>query len=71
MCNYFRNVRTMNEMRVACDPEITQFVRAKRNIKSLPNAWDDIPNARKKISTKRQIRRSQSNFRDSIRFITD
>ena len=41
--NYYRRIRTTQERRwsLACDPK---FVRGTRNIRHLPNSWDDITN---------------------------
>lgn len=37
-----RHMKTTNERRQNCAPELKEFVRAKRNKGNLPNAWDDI-----------------------------
>lgn len=66
---YFRNVRTINELRQAADPEIKPFIRAKRQGHNLPNSWDDIPRSREKSWTFRQLRKASRNYRDSIRFM--
>ena len=40
--HYYRRIKTTQEKRFAADPEIKQFVRDSRNVRNLPNAWDDI-----------------------------
>ena len=69
MMSYYRNIRSINEKRQAADPEISGLIRAKRGVACLPELWDDKPRGRKKISTKRQRRRSHNNYRNSIRFL--
>ena len=62
----FRNPKTHQEMSHNAATEVKKYVRAKRNSRRLPNSWDDIPFC-DDIDTKRQIRRSQNNFRVTIR----
>ena len=65
MVNKFhRNPRSINEMRVAADPEMAQFIRAKRRPHNLPNSWDDIPRSQNKYKPWRVREIS----RDSIRY---
>lgn len=68
---YFRTPKTMNEYRQyfgAADSDVVK-VRAKRNPKNLPNAWDDINFADRKVETRRQQYQSRPNYRDSIRYM--
>lgn len=45
MYHYLRNPKTTNECRQAEKSPVK--IRAKRNWANLPNAWDDIPHARR------------------------
>ncbi len=61
-----RRPKSFNEMRKAASVEHFGYVRAKRRVNNLPNAYDDkckCPD----ISTTRQKRRSENNYRDTIR----
>ena len=40
--SYFRNMKTTSERRRAVADEDEGHVRAKRNARSLPSAWDDV-----------------------------
>lgn len=64
---FHRNPKSHNELKKNADPTIQRLIRAKRRVANLPNAWDDIPRCTD-LDTKRQIRRAQNNFRESIRF---
>lgn len=39
---YYRNPKTTQEKRMACDPEIFFYIRACRSMKYLSSSWDDI-----------------------------
>lgn len=45
--SYLRNPRTRQEMALSVDPDHSQYVRAKRLFRNLPDAWDDIPRGRR------------------------
>lgn len=62
----FRTPKTLNEMKQNASTEHSRFVRAKRQPKNLPNTWDDKYTC-KDMDTARQIRRSQNNYRKSIK----
>lgn len=64
-----RRPKSFNEMRQAAAVEDAEFVRAKRRVKNLPNAYDDKCKC-SDVSTTKQKRRSENNYRDSIRFIS-
>lgn len=66
---YFRNMRTLNELRQAADPEISKYIRPKRRPQNLPNSWDDVPRSEEKRWTVRQLRRAARDYRESIRFM--
>lgn len=68
--NYYRTIKSHNELAQSAEPTIKKLVRAKRNIHNLPDAWDDKVRC-SDVDTKRQIRRSQNNFRDSIRYMVE
>lgn len=70
MNSVYRNPKSYNEMKKNADPTIQRFIRAKRRVTNLPNSWDDISRCTDQ-DTKRQIRRAQNNFRESIRFYND
>lgn len=63
-----RRPKSFNEMRQAAAVEDSEFIRAKRRVKNLPNAYDDKCKC-SDVSTTKQKRRSENNYRDSIRFI--
>ncbi len=62
----FRRPKSLNEMKQNASSEHSRFVRAKRQPKNLPNTWDDKYTC-KDVDTARQIRRSQNNYRKSIK----
>ncbi len=64
----FRYPKTLNEMKENSSVEHSRYVRAKRRVNNLPNSWDDNIKCYDR-DTRRQIRRSQNNFRDTIRNI--
>ena len=39
--HYYRRPKSMNEKRKAADVEYKQYVKPKRNVRNLPDAWDD------------------------------
>lgn len=41
--SYLRHPRTTAERRANADPDMKEFVRAKRRPDNLPDDWDDIP----------------------------
>lgn len=67
--SHYRKFLITNEKRSSSDPEIASLIRQARATHNLPNAMNDYNLARKKVSTKRQIRRSMNNYRDSIRYM--
>ena len=58
---YYRNIKTTQERKYACDPEHKPYIRGKRNFRNLPESWDDIPVSRYSIkkSWKRTKKRKQ------------
>lgn len=62
----YRHPKSLNEMKKAASVEHSRFIRGKRSLSNLPNAWNDIPKC-SDVSTPRQIRQSQNNYRDTIR----
>ena len=64
--NYFRRPKSKNEMSQSAAPEIAFLIRPKRRVKNLPNSWDDLRRC-EDIDTKKQIRRSQNSYRDTIK----
>lgn len=40
--SYLRYPQTTQERRLSCDLEIQEYIKPKRNMMNLPNAWDDI-----------------------------
>jgi hypothetical protein len=40
--NLFRKPATTQEKKYACDPEHKPYIRGKRRLSYLPEAWDDI-----------------------------
>ena len=46
--SYYRCPQTMNETRSAASVEDREFIRGARSLRSLPNAWDDIPASRER-----------------------
>jgi hypothetical protein len=64
--SYYRNPKSHNEMKFNADTEIQDLIRPKRRIKNLPNSWDDICRCDDQ-DTKRQVRRSQNKYRNTIR----
>ncbi len=64
--SYFRHPKTHQEMAVNADPEIKHLVRAKRHPVNIPDSWWDLYKCPDQ-DTKRQIRRSQNNFRQSLK----
>lgn len=62
----FRYPKTLNEMKENSSIEHSHFIRAKRRVNNLPNSWDDKIKCYDR-DTRRQVRRSHNNFRDTIR----
>ena len=62
----FRYPKTLNEMKENSSVEHSSYVRAKRRVNNLPNSWDDKIKCYDR-DTRRQVRRSHNNFRDTIR----
>lgn len=44
--SHYRLIRTFQERKLSCDPEIKEYVNLSRTIWNLPNSWDDIPRER-------------------------
>lgn len=63
----FRHPKTKHEKAENANPEYAQYIRAKRRSNNLPDSWYDLYPCKDK-DTKRQIRRSNRNFRQSIRY---
>jgi hypothetical protein len=42
MSRFYRDIKTTQERREACDPEMEDFIRAKRNPNNIPNGFDDL-----------------------------
>ncbi len=68
---WYRNPKTLNEIKQYFAAVDSNFItiRAKRAPKNLPNSWDDIWFANRKIETRRQRLQARPNYRESIRFI--
>lgn len=69
---YLRHPKTLNEARqyfASIDSGIK--IRGKRSANNLPDTYDDLLFANKKVETKRQRIQSRKNYRDSIRYICD
>lgn len=62
----FRHPKTHSEKSKNSTVEHKQYIRAKRRPNNLPDSWYDFIPCKDK-DTKRQIRRSKNNFRQSIR----
>lgn len=58
---FYRNIKTTQERKFCCDPEHKPYIRGKRSMKNLPEAWDDIWNSKELIkkSWKRTKKRKQ------------
>lgn len=56
---YYRNIKTTQERKYACDPEHKPYIRGKRSLRNLPEAWDDIPANTIKRNWKRTKKRKQ------------
>jgi hypothetical protein len=41
--SYYRRVKTTQERRIAVDRQIRSYIRGRRNFRSLPSSWDEIP----------------------------
>lgn len=41
--SYYRGIKTTQERRLACDKEIKEFIRPSRNLRNLPNYYDEKP----------------------------
>ena len=69
---WLRHPKTTNEIRqyfASIDSGIK--IRGKRAANNLPNYYDDIWFADKKLETRRQRIQGRKNYRDSIRYICD
>jgi hypothetical protein len=56
---YFRRPKTTQERKLTTDSLHKLFVRGKRSFRNLPEAWDDIPFARKEKGWKRTKKEKQ------------
>lgn len=54
---YFRHPHTLNEMKASADPEVQEFVRAKRRSNNLVNSWHEIPRHIDKCWKNKKIKR--------------
>jgi hypothetical protein len=62
---YFRRIRTTQERRFACIPEYRQFVRGRRSVSNLPDAYDDLYFKREKSWKSRvKVRRQWASRQD-------
>lgn len=55
----YRNPKTNQERKYACDPEHKPYIRGKRSLKILPDPWDDILVSKVKRNWKRTKKRKQ------------
>ncbi|MNL99741.1 hypothetical protein D3C81_96230 [compost metagenome] len=40
--SYYRHPKTTQERRLSCDNEIKEFIKPSRNLRNLPDVWDEI-----------------------------
>ncbi len=43
---YYRRISTFQERKLACDPEVKEYIKPSRNIMNLPSSWDEVPRQR-------------------------
>lgn len=55
----YRNIKTTQEKKYACDSEHKPYIRGRRSFSNLPDAWDEIPTSSIKRSWKRTKKRKQ------------
>ncbi|MNB85411.1 hypothetical protein D3C81_687960 [compost metagenome] len=55
--SFYRHPRTTQEIRFSCDDEVKLFINPSRNIKNLPNAWDEIPRNRDHCWKEKRIKK--------------